>query len=310
MATPACYGNDMGPPYMLDELRGQPRQHFDQWNDAKAFLTKLKGEYVFRGMSSADWNLETSLERATEYGDTESERLLYDSFRSASAELIENCPPPKDAMSWMALMRHYGLPSRLLDCTESFEIAAYFATTPSPTSDFAIWAIHRKSVQRAAGEALDILDSERHPLTPSELGSEKLFSGILEMPRRCVFLVDADHTTERQKRQKALFLCPGDLTRSFLQQLVAYSAIKEPESIYQIVLPPGASADIQADLKLQGVNRESLLPGPAEVDELTPRLGEEITKLQKKCGYLQWVTQIAPSLQRTGLLDPARLERR
>lgn len=48
--------------YMTD-LLWEETKRFDSWQAAKEFLCTLKGQYVFRGMSYAEWNLETTLDR-------------------------------------------------------------------------------------------------------------------------------------------------------------------------------------------------------------------------------------------------------
>ena len=45
-------------------------------------------------------------------------------------------------MEWLSLMRHYGIPTRLLDWTHSFLVAAYFAVDDADKArDCAIWAL-------------------------------------------------------------------------------------------------------------------------------------------------------------------------
>lgn len=62
-----------------------------------------------------------------------------------------------------ALMRNYGLPSRLLDCTESPAVAAYFSSQPDPDRDFAIWAIQKEGIRRATQDALGIVGGRSRP---------------------------------------------------------------------------------------------------------------------------------------------------
>jgi len=49
-------------------------------------------------------------------------------FRLRAPGIRSDCPAQMDFTSWLPLMRHYGLPTRLLDWTDSIAIAAFFAT--------------------------------------------------------------------------------------------------------------------------------------------------------------------------------------
>jgi len=47
----------------MTNLLWEETKRFDAWQAAKDFLSTLKGQYIFRGMSNAEWDLETTLDR-------------------------------------------------------------------------------------------------------------------------------------------------------------------------------------------------------------------------------------------------------
>ena len=54
--------------------------------------------------------------------------ILREFMRCAHLYLTkENIPASNDKLEWLSLMRHYKAPTRLMDFTYSFYIAAYFA---------------------------------------------------------------------------------------------------------------------------------------------------------------------------------------
>ena len=70
-------------------------------------------------------------------------------FRGFAHHYLLCRPDGGDLLEWRALMQHHGAPTKLLDCTYSFPVAAYFAAREADT-DFAIWASNwnqfRKSI--------------------------------------------------------------------------------------------------------------------------------------------------------------------
>ena len=99
-------------------------------------------EWVFRGQTS-DWPLTTSLERACNYANVALEirpKVEYQMIRSFRRSYTEydHDKVLNDTLYCMALMQHYGAPTRLLDFTYSPWIAAHNALEkrPNPKSLF------------------------------------------------------------------------------------------------------------------------------------------------------------------------------
>jgi hypothetical protein len=87
--------------------------------------TDEKGEVWCRGHSGLDWQLVPGLFRE--------ERGVYDEtamFHSFRVRAPERHHDHRSVFDWLCLMQHYEAPTRLLDWTENFLFALYFAVLP------------------------------------------------------------------------------------------------------------------------------------------------------------------------------------
>ncbi len=128
--------------------------HLRSWQGFKALIDKQyaippanRAVTWFRGQSNSDWLLQTTLDRFRRFSsDTERtaiEQRLLDFFRQELVGLAPREVPIGPALDLLA--RHHGLPSTLMDWTESPYIAAFFAfqgVGVGQTKPAAIWALN------------------------------------------------------------------------------------------------------------------------------------------------------------------------
>jgi hypothetical protein len=76
------------------------------------------------------------------------EYAVVEEFKLVTPSLYSNIPGKEDDLEWLVLMQHYGVPTRLLDWTESILIALYFAVKDFPKDDGEIWTLYPSALNK------------------------------------------------------------------------------------------------------------------------------------------------------------------
>lgn len=102
----------------------------------KKFGTK---EIWWRGQGNSEWGLMPSIYRRDDPVNMETE--FTNTFRRKALTRYPNCPPHGDISSWLFLMQHFQLPTKLLDWSQSILVATHFATSGEAEKPGALWAL-------------------------------------------------------------------------------------------------------------------------------------------------------------------------
>jgi hypothetical protein len=231
--------------------------------------------WVYRGQYY-DTHLETSFERAClntslslELDAAKIEGEMIREFKrwylgEDRSEVVKN------TLYCLSLMRHYGSPTRLLDVTYSSFVAAYFALesanrhrNPSGTRSCAVWCINinwlTKEARNIAGDR--IVDSRG---SDEERSDDSIFNTLYM--RGNYKLVLAENPLRLHQRlyvQQGIFLCPGDVSVTFEENLRAMKDWENPQNIVKVTCET-TSKDITeglARLWRMNISRASLFPG-------------------------------------------------
>ena len=249
--------------------------NWEEFNEKVRILQDSEKKWVFRGQRDSRWDLCTSLERAlTRFNVPEGkrshlERVMLREFKRRLHNYTQDVPDESQDDEWMALMQHYGAPTRLLDVTYSPFVAAYFAFEHSEIGDeVAIWAINTDACKGSLESLADPLEllylPERYEMYQKSraVGSFKaLFAP--DRPRKFVLSITPYRLNDRIAFQRGAFLCPGDVTANFMDNL--HNTVGDEdvhEKVLKFTMPARENRD--RALKLldeMNINRITLFPG-------------------------------------------------
>lgn len=227
----------------------------DSWNPK---LGRFRSRFAFRGLSNADYKLETTLIRlGGDYSRLE-HHLLRNFSKYAHQSVVE-----KDSIwHWLSIAQHHGLPTRLLDWTYSPYIAMHFATANIDkfALDGVIWAVNYVKLNEVLPEVL------RHEL--SKEGANVLTVKLL-MEHVCSFK-DLDSLS---KQDFVLFIEPPSIDDRFINQFAFFSIssnprlvldewlLQYPEMWQKIIIPKELKWEIRDKLDQANITERVLFPG-------------------------------------------------
>lgn len=265
---------------------------FNSWEDLKVAFSR-RPLWGFRGQGDFRWPLETNILRQAIRNGTDDlcllsrESWVLYQFQRFGHHYKDDFPDLESTLDWLALIQHYGGPTRLLDFTYSLYIAAFFAIEATDC-DAAIWAVNTPALELAMHERLGF--QAKGAIHEIRKAHNDKFNELINNPSpECAVLpVEPDKMHERMWIQQGFFLCPthpnipfmGSLAATFDISLTQVKRAKhqvwsedldartwaepgEPNciSLVKIRIPREQHEDIKADLELMNIHAATLFPG-------------------------------------------------
>jgi hypothetical protein len=186
---------------------------------------------IYRGHTNSLWELSPKIERLLA-GNTSTtdrifrERRAFDEFKRVSQPHLTRIP--SNDWEFLAVARHYGLPTRLLDWTENSLAALYFSVEDAFDGDAAVWSYQR------TGAPLTIA-TESDPLAITDLHE-----------------FHPPHIATRLAVQSSVFTVhPLDFADREVQWL---------GPAHKFVVPASARVRVRRELQRLGMHRATLFP--------------------------------------------------
>ncbi len=217
----------------------------------------MQTDIWWRGQADSSWHLQPSVHRK---GDLSFERNVATRFYQRAPSRYSSCPPDDDFASWLFLMQHHGLPTRLLDWSESPLVALYFAVSSEPDQPADLWALspmilNKLQVDRGAIAVSGHQDVKSLFLPPLNEGAQEVDK---------VVAVACREVNIRMLLQCSCFTIHGTAAR--LEHLKGHESF-----LVRFSIPADRKGPIRESLYRLGVRESMLFPN---LDHLAHELGE------------------------------------
>lgn len=291
------------------EAKHYKKESASKWSTLTKFEKRHKPNvgtgWIFKGVTDSKYRLLTALERdvANIHGiDANDDKktkdlnellekgLIYPEFNNKRIPITDiesglirrfkrqcyhynrETPEEDNILEWLALMRHYGAPTRLLDWTYSFYVALFFAlsdATPDPKKgcavECAVWALETRSIKKqmrkTKAAVLAAIEKDEHVICQTW---KKVFS--TRKPKTFVYPVNPFRLNERLVIQQGVFLCPGNIKKTFednLAEVLPEGGGKNNYKLIKYIIKCDAKErrNILLNLHRMNINKATLFPG-------------------------------------------------
>ncbi len=239
----------------------------EKWSDYKELAEKSRLEWIFRGQSNSDWDIQTTLERShivKNFPDFEDE-LLKD-FKKGVKFYLKDESMPETTLEYLSLLQHFGAPSRLLDFTKSPYIAAYFAfeQATEDVAKVAIWVVNKIFLYQSSvcffENKIDHLSGANNYAFNDrtfELAYEESKKGDFN----CIFPTEPNNQNQRYHLQQSIFLSQGNPYEPLLNQLDFIKSDSLTKTFMKVTLPTSEKKTALREMHKMNINRATLFPG-------------------------------------------------
>jgi hypothetical protein len=228
-------------------------------------LNGLPNNYVYRGHSNSEWPLQSSLERILMKNWCFESAARHEEFslqEFKSKFHLYDCENirPRSKLAWLATMQHYGVPTRLLDFTESPYVALYFALesyNPHCQCDFAVFAVDYRGVMNCS-----LAHAAERDATFDETGislhgrQDEVFELVDSAGHEIAWVAEPTELNARLDRQSGSFLL--SVNRGLRIADVLASPLYDGVDLLKFVIPQSQYPNAFALLRKMNITSKSL----------------------------------------------------
>ncbi|MDX2135762.1 MAG: FRG domain-containing protein [Saprospiraceae bacterium] len=235
---------------------------------------------IYRGHSNSDYELLPGLYRGGEnakwkitgqQGYWERE-MLRDFKLLAQKQVKEQFVMPANDLEWLFIMQHYGMPTRLLDWTESYLVALYFAVLDAyenTDANAAVWMLDAWDFNQHFMKQRSIPSSSDERMVSKYVAHETTGDVVRDILGEPPVVLRANKATPRIAAQKGLFTIHGRNAGPLLQFIETINnerKTSKEEGLLQrifckkIIILGSYKKEILKDLYCAGISHSVLFP--------------------------------------------------
>lgn len=254
----------------------------ERFTDIPSLVQQLKwesGQYIFRGMASANWRIQTSIDRLlcqmrqkndnpllsetnqntfveiaaqTKFIQAQSQNLNRLFGRSTNEQFVLD---ESTFLHIPIILQHYGYPTRIQDWTTCWKIALFFCLEdPKETGDFCIWSLKEKEIPDIEKTLVDetfLYPTEMFETNKLNSFYHRLKIGIYRINKGCFKRITA---------QKGISLTTGRADYTDFQQHLEECPWISDKSVHKYIIDSGLRKDLRDFLDNEGITQDSLYP--------------------------------------------------
>lgn len=229
-------------------------------------VNELPNHFLYRGQADSSWPLKSSLERVigNSWSAEKAQRFedyALQQFRSKFHLYDHENSHPTSKLAWLSVMQHYGVPTRLLDFTESPYIALYFALesyTHHLGRDIALFALDYTAILQKSIEHIQAKDSgfKETRATVFERQDEIFDTVVDRFSYDIAWIAEPQVLNARLDRQGGSFLLSGN--RSLQIESILALPLYADAQPKKFVIPASLVSGVFALLRKMNITSKSL----------------------------------------------------
>ncbi|WP_081786149.1 FRG domain-containing protein [Halomonas sp. BC04] len=241
-------------------------QNVTSMEELFSIVNRFPNPYIYRGHSNSSWSLRSTLERGCGNNFNKEfagnyEKHACEEFSSRFHLYDKENVSPKSLLEWLALMQHYGVPTRLLDFTSSPYAALYFALEDYDKINRPDMALYCLNYTELMEKSLELIKAEDNHFSETRATingrKDEIFEECVErFNRNILWVTEPQRLNARIDRQAGCFVLSGDKGKS-IQAVIDEEAYSEV-GIRKLVISGVLFENIFALLRKMNISGKSI----------------------------------------------------